>query len=112
MWEKTAEVKINSERQKKFVERLNHVRFKVSDDPTATDDDGVEVPVIDLAESVTGGEFNTVESLAAISDNNKVNGWQKKVQFESCTDNACKLDHTTEGMRRLYLKRVWDLAET
>ena len=109
--EGTAEVKINPERQKKFVERLNHVRFQASDDPTAADDDAVEVPVMDFAESVTGGEFNTEEFLAAISDNNKVNGCHKKFQFGSCTDAACKLDHTTEGMRRLYLKRVWDLAK-
>ena len=61
-----------------------------------------------FAESVTGGEFNSEEFLAAISDNNKVNGCHRKFQFKSCTDAACKLAHTTEGMRRLYLKRVWD----
>ena len=48
--------------------------------------------------------------MAAIAED-KPKGCHRKFQFGKCTDNNCKLDHTPEGMRRIYLKRVWELAK-
>ena len=89
--------------------KLHHVTFDMPDETSleeVLESEAVDSPVL-FDNSIPD---NISEYMAAIAEQ-KVNGCHKKFQFGKCTDTACKLDHTSDGMRRLYLKRIWELAK-
>ena len=111
---------INVDKQRKFTGRVNHVRFEdnttanaqgessTDSDPDACGDRDIDSEAV----SRIIGEGGSGELLAAVADANKhVAGCHKKFQFGTCTDPKCQLDHSEDGLRRLYLKRIWDLAK-
>ena len=89
---------------------LHHVKFDIEREASDHEDDTSVTPNNDLNFD-TSIPDNLAEYVAAMQAEQKPNGCHKKFQFGKCTDTACKLDHSQEGMRRVYLKRLWELAK-
>ena len=89
---------------------LHHVKFDIEREVSDHEDTTSITPNSDL-DFDTSIPDNLAEYMAAIQAEQKPGGCHKKFQFGKCNDVACKLDHSQEGMRRVYLKRVWELAK-
>ena len=90
-------------------ERLTHVTFAPGSD--SQDEAQILEPASDEEIQPVNAQAALDEMFNITTDAPRANGCHRKFQFGKCSDNNCKLDHTEEGIRRVYMKRVWELAK-